>query len=660
MKRSVALCVGALAGACAHEPSPPAAEPRPGLGSALEALPPLDFRVLKVWDGESERAFEVRLAPTPSAEPSQLPTPICEPSAIARGDEARWVLIRYHVAGLLPITRDALESIPREQAIERVLARAREIAEVAAEQHRGLTGRAVSEDQGFGPFLYDLLRAEAIHELCQSPLVAFVGPYRQPQRLDRRGAGDNEYPTIPQVLPKTATQVVQEGGFTGSGVKIALLEAGKPVDLGCFVLGGVQTLDGNESAHITNVMSMVGSRDRFDSCSAPPVGYAPAAELFAANAQCDQEGKVISDWLKAFKWAAGKKVDIVSMSFHELSEETVGTLSSRDVFFDYWAVHLPIAVFTSAGNEGCLGELCASAFASGKGYNFLGIANVFTERGRCETSIDPESSWRNPLTPHLDRELPELAMPGSRYCFDEEEDCHDFGGTSAATPAAAGIAALLLQANPFLESQPEATRAILLAGADYQLADEMLWGPSPWVDGHDGVGLAHARLALAAAQSRSTPQTPLAHAHDYGDLTSGMFGAEPAEPVDRPGGLEMVEARVLDLTWEILVPDGSFECASEGGRSEGECPPRVRVALAWNSSLQSQNGPSVLDLDLDLRVVGPDNASAWSATSDNSYELVAFEATEPGVHEIRVYAYDVPDQLENRYGLAWVVTKGCP
>ena len=133
---------------------------------------------------------------------------------------------------------------------------------------------------------------------------------------------------------------------------------------------------------------------------------------------------------------------------------------------------------TSAGNQAS-----SEAFASGKGYNFFGVANVLNDGdcNRCNDVISPSSSWKNPTSPHSDREVPEIAAPGSRHALLGSS----FGGTSCATPVAASIAAVLMSHNPSLKIWPEAIRAILLATANYQLADGANWSKS--LDGKDGI-----------------------------------------------------------------------------------------------------------------------------------------------------------------------------
>ena len=230
------------------------------------------------------------------------------------------------------------------------------------------------------------------------------------------------------------------------------------------------------------------------------------------------------------------------MSWHFGSEETDGALNSRDVFFDYWVKRWPYpSVFTSAGNE------ADDAFSSGKGFNFMGVGNVVNEDDgdRCDDVIATSSSWKNPTSPHNDHEVPAVAAPGSRHALLGSS----FGGTSCATPVTASIAALSMSRNGRLKIWPEGIRAILLATANYQDADDNDYSRTR--DGRDGTGMINSLYAMWTAGRRESGGTPQFRAHDYGlartnDFRRGYFAR----------------------SWRISVPTTQS---------------RVRVALAWNS-----------------------------------------------------------------------------
>jgi hypothetical protein len=305
------------------------------------------------------------------------------------------------------------------------------------------------------------------------------------------------------------------------------------------------------------------------------------------------------------------------MSWHYPSEETDGDLHTRDVYFDYMVVHYPWpSVFTSAGNQAD-----DDAYASGKGYNFFGVGNILNDGDgdRCNDDISSSSSNKNPTSPHGDREIPEVAAPGSRH----ELLNTSFGGTSCATPVTAAIAALLMSTNTRLKIWPEAIRAILLATANYQNADGANW--ATYLDGKDGTGEINAQYGYWTANRRETGTTAQYRAHDYGTMHASDF-----------------EGGFFEKTWKAKT----FTTNS-----------RIRVAFTWNSKTTAEDGEPVssfLDADLDLWVEDPDgHLVAWSVSWDGNYEFVEFTPAKVGEYTIKIRGYSVPNSFWSWYGVAW-------
>jgi hypothetical protein len=452
-----------------------------------------------------------------------------------------------------------------------------------------------------GPFVRARVPLRVLRDLSRDERIAFIGPDEEKEIPD--------YPTIPESLPTTRTDDVHASGFRGSGVKIAVLESGglwKPA--ACFNIGGTQVSGAAANDHMTKSVAIVGNRYSSGSCTGSWQGYAPDATVLLANDSAYQD---------RYDWARGQGVNVVTMSWHSGSEETSGALNSRDVYFDYWVTRYPYpSVFTSAGNEAA-----SDAFASGKGYNFLGVGNVLNDGDgdRCNDTMSSDSSRKNPTSPHSDHEVPAVAAPGSRHDLLGSS----FGGTSCATPVTAAISALLMSRNTSLKIWPEAIRAILLATANYQRADSADY--SKYSDGADGAGLVNASYGMLTAGLRESGATPRYRAHDYGLMTAADFR----------GGVFTKEWRAQTSTTRA----------------------RIRAALTWNSKVTASGGSpssSVLDADLDLWVHDPDGVLvAWSTTWDNSWEFVEFTPAKIGAYTIKVRGYSVPSDFSSWYGVAW-------
>ncbi len=520
------------------------------------------------------------------------------------------VLIRYAVEEpAQPIDKLELDALDLDDKYAAELAGTAErhnaeVVELAHALHREvMRDVGVADDEparASGPFVVASLPAEAVRALAQDDRVAFVGPALERDVPD--------YPTIEESLPTTRTEIVHGTGVRGAGVRIAILESGTPdISVSCFNIADTQDTSQSANNHMTKSIGIIGNRYADGKCGGKWQGYAPEADVYLANA---------SDYVDRYEWARARNINVVTMSWHKGSEESDGSLHSRDVYFDYWVKRWPYpSTFTSAGNE------ADDAFASGKGFNFMGVGNVVNEddADRCDDVIATSSSWKNPTSPHGDHEVPAIAAPGSRHALLGSS----FGGTSCATPVTASIAALMMSKNPRLRIWPEAIRAILLATANYQGADGRDY--SRWNDGRDGAGMVNSLYGMWTAGRRESGGVAQFRAHDYG----------LAEARDFRGGY-------FSRTWRARVNTTNA---------------RIRVALAWNSRTFSFFGiplASWLDADLDLHVFDPaGNLVATGLSWDNSWELVEFTPRQTGDYTVKVRGYSVPNDFSSWFGLAW-------
>ena len=176
-------------------------------------------------------------------------------------------------------------------------------------------------------------------------------------------------------------------------------------------------------------------------------------------------------------------------------------------------------------------------------------------------------------------------------------------GTSVASPIVAGIAAQLIARLPSLALRPEATRALIMAGAINRTA---MPDGSLNAD-HEGTGSASAMWANSLLAAGDAPRG----GHRMGSVTAGQT-----------------------IVQEIAVIAGQ----------------RIKVVVAWNS--RSDGTTDRLMADLDLRVFDADGSVDSSLTFDNNYEWVEFIAGATGTARIEVRQSRFEDTSE-RYGLAW-------
>lgn len=471
----------------------------------------------------------------------------------------------------------------------------------------------------YGPFVFAQATAAAALRLSRATEVTYVGSADDEAVLD---SATTEFVVtkLDDALPLTWTDLTHSLGHTGNGVLVAIGERGVPDEelLECLPnLYAMQepdyTLAGGSSIHNALAAMMVSNNDPDYNgvCSGTTTtGYAPLARLLLAN-------KV--NYQDQFIWARDLGAHVFSSSFHYASEELSPDLHARDLFFDYHATRYPYPVLVfSAGNQATSG-----AYASGKGYNVLGVGNTAlddTPANRCDNQTYANSSWLNPSSSYNDREIPEISAPGSRHQLSLET----FGDTSAAAPVVASTAALVLEANTTLRSKPEAVRAILLASASAQGGDGADW--SRFADGRDGVGMVNSYYAVRMTETRESGTTPQWRAHDYDRMYASDFSYS-----------------VFNKKWYIPNTTAKF-----------------RFVFTWNSKTTGES-TSELAADLDLRLYdNNNNLVAVSSSWDNNYEFIDFEpTTAAGPYRVEVHAKSVPSDLSTRYGVAWTLYSDC-
>lgn len=247
--------------------------------------------------------------------------------------------------------------------------------------------------------------------------------------------------------------------------------------------------------------------------------------------------------------------------------------------------------------------------------------------------IDGSSVYRNPSSRNGDRELPELCANGTAVTLLGETET----GTSLAAPAVAGVVAVLQGANSRLKWGPEACQAVLLAGSNRQLTSSTWWagvGTNP-KDAKVGAGAVDAEVSYKIALKEVV-----------------MNGS--AEP--RGWAASALEDSSFGSTDKLST--FHYNLRAPGTPTSPLDTVRAKVALAWDSDVttttDTQVTASVLKQDLDLLVVDSEGILAgYSASYDNSYEVVDFNAVPGKKYQIKIRRWSGSGSVW--FGLAWTV-----
>jgi hypothetical protein len=452
------------------------------------------------------------------------------------------------------------------------------------------------------PVVYAQLDKATIRRLQENPRIAAVFLY------DPRGFDD-----LDDSMAIANSDDVHALGARGRGIRVAVWERG-PDSTADLAIAGTFDGTGAMSTHSRLVHGVISNTEANN-----PNGHAPDCTLFSAN----------SYDLDALRWAVGdEQCTVINQSFHRTDEQTSSGLSFDDIYKDWLILRPPYPTIVQA--SGNIDDGDDDEYVNHKGYNSLAVANHNDDA----SAISSTSVFVNPASPHGDRELPEIGANGTGVAAVQTSD----SGTSFASPAVAGIAAILQGENTLLRSWPEGCRAILLAGATRNVSDATWWRDvASAVDASDGSGAVNALESHRIVQNRrSRNAAATRRGWDVGVLDDDDFDG----------------AGDSDFTYRVTVPDWILG------------PRHVKVALAWDSkvkefSLFGIHIPiaSALEQDLDLKVYDSNGSLvAQSQSWDNSYEVAEFDARRGEEYTIRIRRWSGTGWTW--YGIAWTVTGG--
>jgi hypothetical protein len=531
----------------------------------------------------------------------------------ARPDEwiqvAVWAAVEEDIGpddkrGLERVAEEPRQPKVAEERATLILERARRVAGIAKE----VGGRDVQVDE-LAPVVFARLRKDAIRKMAAQDEVAGVFFY------DPEGIED-----LDDSIDVANSDDVHAAGVEGVGVKVAVWEDG-PASTADLVIEASYTASPATSNHSQHVHGIVKNNE-----ASKPHGHAPDCKLHSANTKD----------LAALSWAVKDRgCTVINQSFHRSSEPKSGSLSFDDIYKDWLILHWPYPTILQAAGNYWTGDPDnisppSSEFVNHKGYNSLAVGNHDDSAG----SMSSDSVFRNPTTSHADRELPEIAANGTSVTTVGLT----MGGTSMASPAAVGVAALLQSADPTLKSWPEGCRAILLAGSTRNVVGDTWW--QDVIDGDDasdGSGAVNALESYRISQNRrGRNAAPSRRGWDVGTLSSSDFDANG----------------MSTFAYRIQVPSFWFG------------PRHVKVGLAWDSKVSTFSifgitipVSSKLTLDLDLKVFDSNGTLVgYSGSWDNSYEIAEFDAIPGETYDIRIRRWSGTDWTW--YGIAWSVTGG--
>ncbi len=442
----------------------------------------------------------------------------------------------------------------------------------------------------------DILKAKNINIRYASqyaPLIYAEVPAKLIAEVENISEVDGVYlarefkPMLDNVASTYRVQGVWNAGINGNGIKVALIEEGLINFSNSYLLQGTNNTSALfPSNHATEVAGIVASQHP----TYKGISYGVPG-LLSANYGYDNIG-MESRVIAASEWAINNNANILSNSW---GNETNGTMSGIDKYFDHIILENRKTVTVAAGNEG---QTTGNVQSPGLGYNVITVGG-FEDQGDSIWSNDMmwvKSSYIDPRSRNGDREKPEVAAIATHISESSKIITTKgngtppvgqtaFAGTSYAAPAVAAEAALLMQANSSLTNHPETVKAIIMASAVHNIEGDSR------LSEYDGAG----GIDILSAYDKT----------EYSSTTVSSGGEFPKH----------------------------FTFSAAAGQ-------RVRTVIAWDSHPDNNSPPNNDDLksDMNLVVYGPSGAQVAppSNSFDNSYEIVEFTAPETGTYDAKV------------------------
>jgi hypothetical protein len=503
-------------------------------------------------------------------------------------------------------TRPVVETLDQARALRSELWHARQaVYGAAAEALRAdveAAGGSIAYVSTSSPLVFVDLPPGAVEKVAALPEVSSLGLEAE-WRTSMASAG-----------PTVSADWTSGGGDRGAGVRVGVVEyhnVSATGDLAWTVVATGSTTGATPThAHPTWVAGAIASQNATYPGAAPSAGIVTASTGgYVPGISTDRAIIAAADWAIA---PSGGDADIVNAS---IGQDTATGAEEARRYFDSVVWEDGRLVVAASGNFTTFGNW--NVVSPGTGYNVLTVGGI-NDRNTAGRGDDilwyvpgsnganyhdpPGTAWN----PHGDFNKPNLSAPAVNV---RTANGITGDGTSVASPIVAGIAAQLIGRAPSLAVMPEATRAILMAGA-------MTRTPMP--DGslnydHEGVGTASALWA-----NRVLSGGP------YGGYVNGAM---------HPG--------------EVAVRDVPVVAGQT-----------VHVALAWSSHTSGSSNlgkADVLASDLDLRIVSPNGAVIGSYSFDNPSEVLTLVAPLTGTMRIEVRHARMDTSVEP-YSLAWALT----
>ncbi|MCB0104648.1 MAG: S8 family serine peptidase, partial [Caldilineaceae bacterium] len=413
-------------------------------------------------------------------------------------------------------------------------------------------GYSVEKVEG-SPIVAATLRKQDILALAELTFVAQI-----------QLGGGQAAPSSNISVPTSRVPAVWSRGMSGSGVRLAIVEADKINNTARNCLNVIATLDNTlpDSLHKSAVSAIASCND------ATKRGVAYNAQILDAGYSAS--GTMVTA-ATALNWAVTQNLaDVTNQSERFTGQQLDTNLYYLDMFYDYLVKAYDFTAVIAAGNKDpdpTKGTINVGTPA--KGWNVITVGNSEDQNTAswADDKINESAIGSSYENPSSGVEKPEVAAPGTNI----DTVAGQLTGTSLSAPHVAGLAALLMQRKNVLKDYPSAVKAIIMASAvENTEGDKRL-------SGKDGAGAIDAALADWIAQTEG----------GAGTCSSPCWWNIPIDDNNLPEPNQNQPSNYLYRTFNA---------------TRGE---RIRVVISWLSSAAADGTLDQLRTELNLHVRRP-------------------------------------------------------
>jgi len=236
-------------------------------------------------------------------------------------------------------------------------------------------------------------------------------------------------------IQSTQIPLAWDSGFTGKGVKVAVIDSGISAHSDLTIAGGISTVDyttsySDDQGHGTHVAGVIAARNN----SLGVKGVAYESEIYAVKAFNQEGDAYLSDLIEGIDWAIANRMDIINLSAGSQDDSNALQLAIDQAYAS------GIILVAAAGNDGSLDGLDDSVDYPARYSSVIGVGAVDRNLSRAGfSSTGPAVEIAAPGVSILSTYI------GNQYAY--------MSGTSMATPYVTGKLALLKQAYPLLSNK---------------------------------------------------------------------------------------------------------------------------------------------------------------------------------------------------------------